>query len=154
MAITGAVLGGVAFGGSIYNAEQQRKASNKARRANEHANRIEKAKANVERAVERRRAFARARQAQAFNLANATQQGVLAGSSGVQGAGASLFSNLASSIASQNRSFVSGIQSMDLRQSAQNTLAKAQVRSAYIDAGVGLAQTGSSMAFQAGLAAK
>ncbi len=154
MAITGAVLSVGAVGGSVYNAEQQRKANNRARRANERANRIEKAKANVERAVERRRAFARARQAQAFNLANATQQGVLAGSSGVQGANSSLFSNLASSLASQNRSFVSGMQALDLRQSAQNTLAKAQVRSAYIDAGVGLLQTGGSMAFQAGLAAQ
>lgn len=143
----------IGLGLAIHNAEENRRANNKARRANEQANRIEKARANVERAVERRRAFARARQAQAFNLAGAVQQGVLSGSSGVQGAGSSLFSSLSSSIASQNRSFVSGIQAIDLRQSAQNTLAKAQVRSAYYDVGVNFLSSLSNSTKNAALAA-
>ena len=127
-AIGAGVLG---IGVSGYSAYRQRQDTKKAERRQRRANRIERARAAAEQSVERRRAVAIARQAQARNLAAGVSQGLLEGSSPIQGANSSIQSDLGSSIASANRSFNSSQQSLNQRQSASNSIARGQASAAF-----------------------
>lgn len=127
MAITAGVIG-------VGSAIDQKKAAERAEKRRVRANQIEKARAEIERGLERKRAAARLRQAQAFNIAGAEVAGITQGSSAVQGAQGALGSTFATSVASANRSFVSGQSAFDLRQRAafteQNAAANAAIAAA------------------------
>lgn len=137
MAITATVAGIAAAGtaAQIDAAKSQKRAARRAENRQKEANRIEKAKSAVQRAVERRKSVQQLRQAQAFNIAGGVASGFSEGSSAIQGVNSALGSNFASGVASQNRSFVSGQQSFDLRNEAQFDLARtnanAALKSAY-----------------------
>jgi len=143
-AITTAILATAAIGMQVHSMEEAKSAERQSRRDQEKANAIEAAKTSVERARERRRAIAATRIAQAQNEAVAVGQGVT-GSSQVEGAQSSISSGLASGMQSANRSFVSGQQSFNLRQSAADTMAKGQRRAQNFQALSGMFGQAASM---------
>lgn len=112
------------------SAVDQKKAADRAEKRQKKANRVEKAKAEAQRSIERRRAINEARRARQANIASSQGMGILGMSSALQGAQGALGANLATSLASENRSFVSGQQSFDLRQSAASTLQNSRANAA------------------------
>lgn len=114
-------------------AKTQERAQRRAERRQAEANRINKAKANVQRAIERRRAVAQARQGQAINAAQGVALGIGEQSSALQGANAVIGSNLASSVAGANREFVTGQQTFDLAQASARDVAGANRRAARLN---------------------
>lgn len=128
-------MGIVAAVAGVASSIDQKKASERAEERRVKANRVEKARAEVTRGIERKRAAARVRQAMAFNAAGAASQGIVEGSSAVQGAQSTLGSNFGTSVAQANRSFVSQQQSFDLRQRATFTEQNAQANAAMVRAG-------------------
>lgn len=122
------IVGGTAA--QIDAAKSQKRASRRAERRQREANNIERARAQVQRSIARRRAISEQRAASAFNQAGAVAAGIGTDSSAVAGANAALGSNLATSLSSQNRSFVSGQASFDLRQAAAFDVANANANAA------------------------
>ena len=130
MGLTTTILSAGTVAAPIYTAHEQKKALKKSEKEQKHANRIEKAKAEITRGLERKRALANARQGTALNIAGASAQGISEGSSALQGANAAIQSNLGTSVANANRSFVTQQQTFDLRQSAMNREANAAANAA------------------------
>lgn len=137
-------LATVGIGLQVHAREEARSAERASRRKQETANQVQQAQNSVNRARERRRAIAQARIAQAQNAAIAAQQGTT-GSSPLEGAQSSISTNLATSIAAANRSFVSGSQTFQLRQDAANIMAAGQRRAQDFQALSGLAMQGASL---------
>lgn len=145
MAVTATIASvGLSVGTQIHAREEAKSAERQSRRDQEKANAVEAAKTSVERARERRRAIAATRIAQAQNEAVAVGQGVT-GSSQVQGAQSSISSGLASGMQAANRSFVSGQQAFNLRQSAADTRASGQRRAQNFQALSGMFGQAASM---------
>jgi len=133
-------------GAQVASAVDQRKAAKRAERKQQRANDIERARADVNRGIERRRAIAKARQAQASNFAAGISSGITASSSPLQGAISSIGADLGTSQSFANAAFTSGQQSFDLRQSAAFTTANANANAAIVNATTNAVQTLSSFA--------
>lgn len=146
MAITTAVVAGVAsVGGAVHAREEAKSAERQVKRDQEEANRVRKAQAGAERGKARRRAIASQRLQQARNLSAASSMGI-SGSSAVEGAQGALASNTASSFQSENRALASGNQIFSAQQSAENARAKGQRRANTANAVGGLFATGTGIA--------
>lgn len=130
-------------GGDVAIAQEQKKESKRARALQATSNQIAQARSNVQRSLERRRAVARTRAAQAANVAGAGASGITLGSSVVQGSLAGLGSDLATSIAESTGQAASAQQALSFRQEAENRLARSRENSAF-------AQIGSNAAKQVG----
>lgn len=137
-------------GAQVYQAKEQKKANKRAMAQEARANQIERARSSVEKSLSRRRALAQARQAAAVNIANANVQGLTQSSSPLQGANASIYSDLGTSIASANRTFVSGQASFDARQQAAFTRSGAEANAALVNAATNAVQSTAMMFKPAG----
>lgn len=126
--LTGGVVG-LGVGLQVDASRQLKKSSREARARQEKANRVQKATVAVERSIKRRRAVAQARLAQQQNISEAANIGIL-GSSPLQGAQSSIAASLGTSFAGQTRQAVSGQQTFDLRQQAQNIESEGRRRAA------------------------
>ena len=142
VAITTAVLAGVAAVSTAAGYFEQKKASRKSRRQQEKANRVASVSSQVENATARRRAIAQARMAQAQNLASAGGQ--VQNSSGLAGSNAALGSQLGANVGTQGQLLGSQEAVFGLRQDAQNTLADGQLRAQGFGAIAGLAKFGAT----------
>lgn len=140
-----AIMVGVSVGLAVHANEQQKSAQRENKRQQEKANNIEQAKASVDRARARRKAIAQARVMAAQNEALASQQGIGAGSSTIQGAQGALTSNLAANIADANRAATSAQQSLSFRQAGENALATGNRRAGNMQALSGLMMQGASI---------
>jgi len=126
VAITSAVLAGVAAATTVAGHFEKKKAARKSQRQQEKANRTASVASQVENATARRRAIAQARMAQAQNLASAGGQ--VQNSSGLAGSNAALGAQLGANVGLQGQQLASQEATFGLRQDAQNTLAKGQLR--------------------------
>ena len=135
---------GATAGAQIHAVEQQKSAARASARKQEQANKVQRATTAVERSIKRRRAVAQARLAQQQNIAQASNLSIT-GSSPVQGAQSSIASNLATSFAQQNRQAVSGQQTFDLRQQAQNIEQRGRLKAQTTQAIGNVFQQGASL---------
>lgn len=149
MAVTAAIATVASVGVSTHSALEQRQDAKRSERVQKKANKIQQAKASVERSLARKQAVSRARIAQQSNIAGAVNQGVSSGSSALQGSQAALGSNLATSVASSNRAFTSGQQTFDLRQQSSFIQQNSQANAAILGAVSGGLQAGASFAASA-----
>ena len=139
-----AIAGGAQVGMAVHGREVARAGERQAKRDQVKANETQAASASAQRARARRKAIAAQRVVVARNAAAATDTGIV-GSSSQLGANASIASNLASSFASENRSFVTGQETLAARQHGANALAKGQRRAGDAAAVGGLFQTATSV---------
>lgn len=137
-------LATAAVGGSVHAREQVNKAGRESTRQQLKSFRVSKATAAVERSISRRKAVAETRRRQASNISEGANIGIL-GSSPLQGSLASISSSLSTGLAGQQRSFASGQQIFDLRQSAAFTEAAGARKAGTTQALSGLATTGASI---------
>jgi len=105
---------------------EQKKAAREAARAQEQANRVSAASAQVENARRRRRAIAQARMASAANAANLSQS--VQESSALSGVQASLGTQLGANIGAQGQQISSQQNIMNLQQQGANALRRGQER--------------------------
>lgn len=122
-----AVATALSAGSQIAGHFEEKKATRKAERKQDEANRISSVSAQVRNSTQRRKAIAQARIAQAQNMANAGS--AVESSSALQGVQSGIAGQLGSNIGAQNQLLGSQQNAFNFQQGAQDTLSRGRQRS-------------------------